>query len=238
MRDEGTNTILAVDKDATVHDRETAEWTKHGIDALRFDTMTEAIIILTHRDDFLFVAINEDTIPDFISQIRIMRGVTNLPIFVITSNYTIDKKLIAMNNGADVYDHFDAYIKKNVIVALTMLKAQKKWPKRLPKSLRTLTDGDMVISPLQRSAFIKDVKIPLTKKEFDIVQCLMSNDGNIVTHARLIRKVWGDKYNLSDTVLLYPTIDRLRRKLSEISPTTEYIEIERGIGYKFSVSKR
>ena len=226
---------MAIDKDAAVHEREVADWMKYGIDALRFDTMTEAIYILTLRDDFLFIAINEDTIPDFISQIRIMREVTNLHIFVITSNYTIGKKLIAMNNGADVYDHFDAYIKKNVIVALTMLKAQKKRSKRTQKSLRTLTGGDIVLSPLHRSAFIKDVKIPLTKKEFDTLQYLMVNDGNIVTHARLIRKVWGDKHDLIDTALLYATVDRIRRKLSEISPANEYIEIERGVGYRFRV---
>jgi len=230
------NTILAVDKDAVIHERETAEWLKYGIDALRVDTMTEAISLLVHRDDFLFVAINEDTIPGFMLQMRIMRDVTKLSIFVITSNYTIEKKLKAMDCGADVYDHFNAYIKNNVISALALLKAKKRRAKLMPKSLRILTGGDIILSPLRRSVFIKDVKVSLTKKEFDVLHCLMAVNGHVVTHARLIRKVWRYESEWTDTDVLWRTVDRLRGKLAETSPTNEYIIIERGVGYKFSTS--
>jgi DNA-binding response OmpR family regulator len=63
----------------------------------------------------------------------------------------------------------------------------------------------------------------------------MAGNGQVVTHARLIRKAWGDEHDLKDTVVLWQTVTRLRKKLSEISPkTTEYIEIEHGVGYRFS----
>jgi len=233
------NTILAVDKDAIVHERETAEWENYGISALRADTMSEAINMLAHRDDFLFIAINEDTIPDFMSQLRIMRDATNLSIFVITSNYSIDKKIRAMDCGADVYDHFNAYIKNNIIDALALLKAKKSRPKRQPKQLRVLTGGGIILSPLHRSVFINDIKVSLTKKEFDILQCLMADNERVVSHSRLIRKVWGHKVELKETVVLWKTVDRLRSKLSKVSQSTnEYIEIERGVGYRFSASQK
>lgn len=231
------NTILTVDKDAVAYEREVAEWVNYGIDALRVDTMTEAINLLTHGSDFLFVIINEDTVPDFMSKLRIMRDAANLPIFVITTNYTIEKKLKAMDCGADVYERSDAYIKNNVIGALELLKSKNKWTKRQPKSLRVLTGGDIILSPLRRNVFIKDNKVSLTRKEFDILQCLMSNNGYVVTHARLMRKVWGDKRKLRNTDVLWRTINRLRGKLYEIAPANKYIEIERGVGYKFSLIK-
>jgi DNA-binding response OmpR family regulator len=227
------NIILAVDKDSAVHERKTAEWEKYGIDALRVDTMNEAICLLAHRDDFLFVAINEDTIPDFMPKLRIMREVTGLPVFVITSNYTIEKKLKAMYCGADVYDHFNAYVKNSVIGALEMLRAQNRVPARLPEPLRVLTGGGIILSPLRRNVFIKDIEVFLTRKEFDVLHCLMANNGDTVTHARLMKKVWGDITEWEDTDVLRLTVDRLRRKLSEISPAKEYIEIERGAGYRF-----
>jgi len=231
-------TILAVDKDADVHARETVEWMKYGITALRVDTMSEAINTLAHRDDFLFVAINEDTIPDFTAQLCIMRDVTALSIFVLTSNYTIEKKIKAMDSGADVYDHFNSYIKNDVICVLAYLKAQKRKLKRIPKRLRVLTGGNIILSPLRRNVFIKDIRVPLTKKEFDILQCLMAGNESVVTHAQLMRKVWGDKGELKNKVILWQTVDRLRRKLSKISPTDEYIELERDVGYKFRHRKR
>ena len=229
------NTVLAVDTDAVVHKRETTEWKSYGIDALRVGKMTEAINMLAHGDRFLFVAINEDTIPGFTSTLRIMRDATSIPIFVITSDYTIEKKLKAMDCGADVYDHFDAYVKNNVIGALALLKTQSKWRKRSSKSQQILTGGDIVLSPLRRSVFIKDIEVLLTRKEFDILHCLMSSNGYVVTHAQLMRKVWGYKHNLKDTNIIWRTVNRLRGKLSEISPTNKYIDIERGVGYKFSL---
>lgn len=229
-------TILAIDTDIVVYNRETAEWMEHGINSLRIDTMTEAINILVNRSDFLYIAINEDTIPGFMSQLHIMRDVTYLPIFVITSNYTIEKKIKAMNCGADVYDHFNAYIKNNVIDALALLEARKKRRKSTPKHLRVLTGGDIILSPFYRKVFIRDIKVSLTKKEFDILQFLMDENSHVVTHSRLIRKIWGNKRDFKDTSILWQTIERLRKKLSEISPTNEYIEVERGVGYRFAPS--
>ena len=231
-------TILAVDKDDAKHERETAQWMEYGVNTLRVDTMSEAINTLIHRDDFLFIAINEDTIPDFAAQLGIMRDVTILSIFVLTSNYSIEKKIKAMDCGADVYDHFNAYIKNDVICVLAYLKAQKRKLKRLPKRMSVLTGGNMILSPLRRNVFIKDVKVPLNKKEFDVLQCLMTGNGSVVTHAQILRKVWGDKSKLKSKVVLWKTIDRLRRKLYEISPSDEYIELERDVGYKFRHSNR
>ena len=234
MNGKTMNTIIAVDKDADVHMRETAEWANYGIEAFRIDTMAEAINLLSHSGNYLFVVINEDTIPDFMLKLRLLRDVTSLPIFVITSNYTIEKKLKAMDYGADAYDHFDAYIKKDVIGELESLKEQAKWAKR-PAKPPVLTGGDIILSPLRRCVLIKDNLAPLTRKEFDVLQCLMSGNGHVVTHPKLIRKVWGDKHSLKNTDILWRTVDRLRRKIAELSPTEEYIEIERGVGYRFSL---
>ena len=233
MSNKAVNTILVVDKDSVVHERETAEWIRYGINALRIDTMTEAIKLLIHKNDFLFIAINEDTIPDFMLQLRIMRDITGLSIFVITSNYTIEKNLKAMDCGADLYDHFNAYVKTNVLEALALLKVQNRWAKHPLKPLTVLTGGDIVLSHLRRSVLIKDINVSLTKKEFNILHCLMANSKHIVTHATLMRKVWGDKHELKDTTVVWRTIDRLRNKLSKISQIKEYIEVENGVGYRF-----
>jgi len=57
------NTILAVDTDLTVHEQQTEAWGKIGIGTLHVETMNEAISRLSRGETFLFVAINEDSIP-------------------------------------------------------------------------------------------------------------------------------------------------------------------------------
>jgi len=228
------NTVLAVDKNAAVHKRETAAWEKYGIGSLRVEMMSEAIKLLARRGDFLFIVINEDTIPDFMFQLCIMRDVTRLPIFVITSSYTIEKKVNAMGCGADVYDSFDTYAKDSVISALALLKTQNRRAKRPQKPFRILTGGDIILSPLRRNVFINDTEVPLTKKEFDVLQLLMANNDYVVTHERLLREIWGDNHDLNKTDVVLRTVDSLRGKISEISKANKYIEVEHGVGCRFT----
>jgi len=55
------------------HEQQTAAWAKVGINTFRADTMTEAISRLISNDDYIFIAINEDTI-DYLTELKMMRG--------------------------------------------------------------------------------------------------------------------------------------------------------------------
>ncbi|MDR3270835.1 MAG: winged helix-turn-helix domain-containing protein [Peptococcaceae bacterium] len=225
--------ILAVDTNVSVHEEKTKKWTKYGIGTQRVNTMNDAIDKLVQGDEFLFVVINEDTISDFMKQLPIMRDATELPLFVVTSAYTLDKKIKAMSLGADVYEPFIAYAEQNVLLALEILKAQNRWAKRPQKQLSILTGGDIILSRLRRKVFVKDTEVSLAKKEFDILRYLMANSGCVVEHKELIEEIWGKGYNEKDTDILWRTVNRIRTKLSNIYPDKEYIRIERGVGYVF-----
>lgn len=222
--------ILSIDKDVAVHDLQTAEWKKYNIDTLRVDTINEAINLLKNGKKFLFVCINEDTIPNFMSQLPILRDITNTPIFIITSSYTAHKKIRAMRYGADVYDPFCSSAEENVLSALELLKLRNRFTNS--PSLSVLIANDIVLSLSRRIVFLKDTEVHLTKKEFDILLHLMRNNGNVVTHIQLLQKIWGEEYSEYDANVLWRTVNRLRTKLTKISPEKEYIKAERGVGYK------
>jgi DNA-binding response OmpR family regulator len=135
--------------------------------------MNEAIIWLARGEEFLFVAINEDTIPDFTVQVPVMRDVTNVPIFVVTSSYTNQKKINAISLGVDVYDPFNEYAKDNVLGALESIRLQNKWTNRPSVPLPLLVGGDVILSPSHQCVFVKDREVILTKKEFDTLKYLM-----------------------------------------------------------------
>jgi len=227
------NTILAVDICTDTHRNQSAEWAKYGINSLRVDTMHEAISLLARSGEYIFITINEDSIPDFMLQIHIMRDVTDVPIFVLTSSYTVDKKIKAMSYGADAYDPINEYIKDNVLSMLEMLKAQNRWAKRKQISMPVLVGGSIILSQSRRKVFVENTEVSLTKKEFDILRCLMDNSGHVVTHVRLLQNVWGDEYSETDTDVLWRTINRLRKKLSKAFSKDGYIKVERGVGYQF-----
>ena len=226
------NVFLAVDANIDVYERERVEWARHGISASRVDNMPAAISLLSRGGEFLFVAINEDSISDLSVQLRIMRDVTEIPIFIFTSNYTVEKKCQMIDCGADGYESFNDYASDNVLSALAFLKAQNRWIKKT-KPLPLLIQCDVILSPSRRKVFVKNVEVFLTKKEFDILHCLMAGNGRVLTHTELLQEVWGDEYDGYETNVLWRTIDRLRNKLYAVSPEAEYIKVERGVGYKF-----
>jgi DNA-binding response OmpR family regulator len=224
---------MAIDTNQIVHDRQTEEWLKYGIGTIRINTITEAVSFLVRGDLFLFIAINEDTIPDFMPKLPIIRDATNQPIFVITSSYTIDKKVKAMHMGADVYDPFDKYVKNNVIAALEILDLQNRWANRPLHQSNVLIGRDIILSESRHDVFINDIKVSLTKLEFDMLKYLLSHKGNIVTHTQILNKVMDSEYTENGSDFIWRTISRLRRKISGVAPGCEYIKAERGIGYKF-----
>ena len=227
--------ILAIDKDIAVHTNAAAKWSKYGISIHRVETMHEAVVEVKQGGDFLFVGINEDSIPDFLSLLPVLRDVTEIPIFVMSSSYTIDKNIRAMAFGADSYDHYHACTEHNVLMALEWLKAQKRWKKQANRKLNILACGNIILSKSQRKAFAGGVEVSLGKKEFDILQFLMENYGCVVEHKQLLREIWGDRRLKKDADPLWRTINRLRTKLSEQHPAHECIKIDRGVGYAFEL---
>jgi len=220
--------ILAVDNDITVHEKQTAEWAKHGIGTLRVGTMAEAINRAKKSEKFLFIAINEDSVPNFWETLRFLRYVTEIPIYIITSSYSVAKNTKALQMEADAYGSFAENTKGDILAGVTLLKQQNK--KRKTKPLTVLAGADIVLSTSCRTVIVNDVSVKLNRKEFDILKLLMTNIGRFVSPAKLLDKVW-DK-ETADINALWQAIKRLRTKLAEVSPN-EYIESERDFGYKF-----
>ena len=114
-----------------------------------------------------------------------------------------------------------------------MFEAQSRWANRPATLPPVLIGGDIILSPSRRVVLIKDTEVVLQKKEFAILQLLMANKGHFMEPGQLLRKVWDSDYMEADNKNLYKTINRLRNKISEVSPNKEYIKVEREIGYKF-----
>ena len=75
--------------------------------------------------------------------------------------------------------------------------------------------------------------VHLTPTEFRLLACLVRQRGRPVTHAELLREVWGPGY-ADETANLAVYIRYLREKLEETPAAPRYICTEWGIGYRFS----
>jgi DNA-binding response OmpR family regulator len=224
-----------VDRIGEVHERHVPEWAKYGVATQRVDIMCEAISLLAHGEEYLFVLINEDAIPTFMSQLHLMRDVTPIPIFIMSTGYSVEKSIKAMQCGADAYVACGLSAEKNASSVMELLKAKQNGSERRHEALRVLAYGNIILSPARRTVFVGDDEVSLTKNEFDVLHCLMENRGRLVPHITLLQNIWGSEYGKGDTAVLWQTMDRLRKKLAQISPEDKRIKVERGIGYMFTL---
>ncbi len=110
--------------------------------------------------------------------------------------------------------------------------------KKNPQCKRCYTfifGGDLVIDPTGRQVSLNGAQLNLTRKEFDLLFCLASHAGQVLSREQLYQMVWDENsaYNVDETVKAH--IKSLRKKLTPEG--AEYIKNVWGIGYRFSADE-
>lgn len=90
---------------------------------------------------------------------------------------------------------------------------------------------DLTIDYAERCIFYKGNKISLAKKEFDIVELLSVNSGQVFDRERIYEKIWGYDSE-GDSSVVAEHIRRIRTKIASFTEKG-YIETVWGCGYKW-----
>ena len=84
----------------------------------------------------------------------------------------------------------------------------------------------------QRVVFFKNKEIPFTKKEFDIIEILSQNPGQVFDKERLYEAAWGID-GLGNNSVVAEHVSQIRAKLASVG-ARQYIETVWGVGYKWA----
>ncbi len=152
----------------------------------------------------------------------------NIPIIMLTAKSNISDKLLGLENGADDYvtKPFDS---RELIARIkTVLRRTNKID---TQENNVVSAGDIVIQLDSRIVNIKEEKVALTPKEFDLLLLFCSNQKKVFSREQILEQVWKfEFYGDSRTVDIH--IQRLRKKLG---PCGDFIKTVFSIGYKFEI---
>jgi two-component system, OmpR family, KDP operon response regulator KdpE len=98
--------------------------------------------------------------------------------------------------------------------------------------MTTLNAGALELDLDKRSLQRSGVTIHLTPTEFDLLALLMKNEGTLLTHARLLRAIWGPEYG-EELEYLRAYVRTLRKKIEDDPARPKYILTEPWVGYRF-----
>lgn len=161
-------------------------------------------------------------LPD-LDGLEILRDLRNrkveTPVLVLTARDTIQDRVKGLDTGADdfVIKPFDL----NEICARLRALSRRHEGRSSP----TLVYKELVLDPASHQVTLRNEKVELSQKEFEILSFLISNVGRVVSRARLEESIYSwDNDIESNTVEVH--IHFLRKKLDP-----GLIRTVRGVGY-------
>lgn len=169
-------------------------------------------------------------LPDMngVSFLRRIREYSTIPVIIVSAIHHEADKVAALNAGAD--DYITKPFSTDELIA--RIRANLRRVSLVETTSSTLTAEEMSMDLSGRILTIGGEFIKLTPKEFKLLHIFMQNQGKALTHAWLLKEIWGVGYQ-SETHFLRVVINRLRQKIETDPARPKWIKTESGVGYRF-----
>jgi two-component system response regulator RegX3 len=157
-----------------------------------------------------------------------IRRTSTVPIIMLTARDSEVDKVLGLELGAD--DYVTKPFSTRELVARIRAVMRRSGPEAMPGT--TLEAGGIRLDPERFEVWVRGTAVHLPRKEFELLEILMENEGRVLTRETLIDRVWGSDY-YGDTRTLDVHIKRLRGKCEEDPHSPQHLLTVRGLGYKF-----
>lgn len=148
-----------------------------------------------------------------------------IPILMLTAKDSLEDKLEGLDSGADDY-----LVKP---FAFEELVARLRALLRRPKEVVApeLVASDITLNPITRRVTKRGVEVPLTLKEFSILEYFMMHSNQVISRDQIINHVWDHAFDAFSNIIDVH-VRNLRKKLQNKNETL--FETIHGVGYRLN----
>jgi two-component system, OmpR family, KDP operon response regulator KdpE len=157
--------------------------------------------------------------------LEVIRTWSTLPIIVLSVMGEEADKVRALEAGAD--DYLTKPFGVQELHARIRVALRHAKPEPSPSVLQL---GNVTLDIDKRLVTVRGEEVHLTPIEYEIFKQLALDAGRVLTHRRLLGRVWGEQYE-NEVNYLRPVVTALRKKLG-----TQLIRTEPGVGYRLQAS--
>ena len=219
--------ILIVDDEKGIVDMLKSHFERQSFQVYTAYNGMEALKQAVCDPDIVLLDINMPEM-DGLAVCQRIREFITCPILFLTARIESADKIIGFQAGADDYivKPFDLD-ELGARVAAHLRREQRRQYNRAVRFF-----GEITIDYAARTIAINGESVSMSKREFDIVELLSLNPGQVLDRERIYETVWGiDGDGNSDTVMEH--IRKIRAKLTAHT-LHSYIETVWGCGYKWN----
>lgn len=154
------------------------------------------------------------------------RGIES-PVLVLTARGLTEQKVEGLDAGAD------DYLTKPFVLAELLARVRALVRRGFHSGNAKLSYADLSLDRHRRRATLGREVIPLTSKEFALLELFLLRAPELVTRSEIVEHVWDCHFD-SETNLVEVYINRLRKKLEE-GQSVKMIHTVRGVGYRLGM---
>ena len=220
-------TILVVDDEPQIRRVLRATLSSNGYEVIEAPSGQEAIdMVVTERPELILLDVNMPGMSGLEACNKIRMSFDG-PIIMVTVHNAERDKIAALDVGAD------DYIVKPFAMGELLARIRAALRRSNPEEpLPGIDLPELSIDFEKRTADVRDVRIHLAPKEFEVLRLLVINQGKPVTHQRLLQTVWGPDHS-GETESLRVVISQIRKKIEKDPTHPIYILTEPWMGYRF-----
>jgi DNA-binding response OmpR family regulator len=149
------------------------------------------------------------------------------PILMLTARGLVEQRVAGLDAGAD------DYLAKPFALAELLARVRALVRRGFHSGNAKLRFADLALDRHRRRATRGAEVIPLTAKEFALLELFLLHAPELVTRSEIIEHVWDCHFD-SETNLVEVYINRLRQKIDE-NRAAKLIHTVRGVGYRLGL---
>jgi DNA-binding response OmpR family regulator len=163
-------------------------------------------------------------LPDFdgIAVCRELRGISDVPILMLTAKGELDDKVAGLEAGAD--DYLPKPFKFRELLARVRALLRRAGA----DTGRRLVFHDLAVDVATREVSRGGRRVELTRREFDLLELLARRPRHVFTRAQLLDHLWGFDFD-GETNVVEMHVSAIRTKLGD--QEKRLIRTVRGVGY-------
>lgn len=154
---------------------------------------------------------------------RVRAGGNTVPVLVLTAKDSVDDRVAGLDHGAD------DYLVKPFAFEELAARLRALVRRRYDRDVAVIRIADLEIDTLKRSVQRGGEIVPLSAREYALLEYLANRAGHVVTRT----EIWDHVYDAADepwSNVLDVHISHLRRKIDQ-GRSTKLIHTRRGLGY-------
>jgi two-component system KDP operon response regulator KdpE len=160
--------------------------------------------------------------------IQRLREWSQTPIIVLSVRSDEEEKVTALDAGAN------DYVTKpfGISELMARIRANLRNSERAQEEEASIFELEgLRVDLSSRNVSIDGQRVALSRKEYALLKLLITHPGQVLTHQRILREIWGEHHE-DEIHHLRVLIGHLRQKLGDKPTRPRYIVTEQGVGYR------